>query len=48
MALGEHAGAVGCGERELEAVGDLPEAIFNGDAGHGAVPLSKVVLRVLR
>ena len=34
MALAEHAGAVGCSEYELEAVRDLGEAVFNGDAGH--------------
>src|SRR5664279_632777 len=38
VALAQHARAVGGGEHELEAVGDLFQAVFNGDAGHVVVP----------
>ncbi|HAJ12323.1 MAG TPA: hypothetical protein DCM06_07145 [Comamonadaceae bacterium] len=34
MALAEHAGTVGGGQHQLEAVGDLLQAIFDGDACH--------------
>ena len=36
VALAQHARAVGRGEHELEAVRDLGEAVFDGDAGHGS------------
>src|SRR5438094_7046173 len=35
MALAQHAGAVGRGQHQLEAVGDLLETVFDGDACHG-------------
>jgi hypothetical protein len=35
MALAEHAGTVAGGQHQLEAIRDLHEAIFNGNAGHG-------------
>src|SRR5690606_24220849 len=34
VALAQHAGAVGRGQHQLEAVGDLLEAVLDGDAGH--------------
>src|SRR5690606_19283779 len=34
MALGEHARPVGGREGKLEAVGDLLEAVFDGNSGH--------------
>ena len=34
VALVEHAGAVGGSKNQLEAVRDLLEAVFDGDAGH--------------
>src|SRR4029453_12428602 len=38
VALAQHARAIGRGEHELEAVRDLDEAVFAGDAGHGCFP----------
>jgi hypothetical protein len=37
VALSEHAGSVGSCQNQLEAFGDLLEAIFDGDEGHGGV-----------
>jgi hypothetical protein len=37
MALAEHAGAVGGGKHQLKAIGDLLEAIFNSNSGHGVL-----------
>ena len=34
MALAEHAGTVGGSQNQLEAVRDLLQAVFDGDAGH--------------
>ena len=34
VALGQLPGAIGRGECELETVGDVLQAIFDGDAGH--------------
>ena len=34
LALAQHAGAVGRGQHQLEAVRDLCEAVFDGDTGH--------------
>ena len=34
VALAQHAGAVGRSQHQLEAVGDLLQAVFDGDAGH--------------
>jgi hypothetical protein len=35
MPLRQLAGAVGGGQGKLEAIGDLLQAIFDGDASHG-------------
>src|SRR6185369_14870101 len=56
MALAQHAGAIGCGQNELEAVWNVLQAVFNGNAGHEYVlqrvnerPLrSQVMLRALK
>jgi hypothetical protein len=37
VALAEHAGAVGGGQNQLEAVRDFFEAVFDGNAGHGVL-----------
>src|SRR5205814_8140001 len=34
VALAQHARAVGRGQHELKTVGDLVQAVFDGDAGH--------------
>jgi hypothetical protein len=36
VALAQHARTVGGGQHQLEAVRDLGQAVFDGDAGHGA------------
>src|SRR4030095_10758586 len=45
VALGQHASAVGGGQDELETVGYLLQAVFNGNAGHGFSNRSQVMLR---
>ncbi len=37
MALAEHARTVGRGQHELKTVGDLLQAVFDGDACHGGL-----------
>jgi hypothetical protein len=34
VTLAQHAGAVSGSQNQLKAVGDLFQAVFNGDAGH--------------
>jgi len=37
VTLSQHAGAVSGSQHQLEAVGDLFETVFNGNACHGGV-----------
>jgi hypothetical protein len=38
VSLRQLARAIRGGKGELEAIRDVPEAIFDGDAGHGGIP----------